>query len=320
MCLFPKLIYNRKYKANKKNNGLIPQLTDERVRYVAVGCGRCEQCLKKKAREWQVRLSEELKVNNSGKFVTLTFSNESLIKLCRNYNITESNAVATIAVKLFLGRWRKKFKNSVKHWLITEMGHENTERIHLHGLLFTNENEETIRERWEYGNIYIGDYVNEKTINYIIKYCSKIDDKHKNFIPKILTSPGIGKSYISTFNAKKNTFKGINTNEAYKLQSGYKVALPIYYRNKLYNDEERENLWINKLDDNVRYLNGIKYHCNNEDEEIAFLNSLEYQQKLNNRKGYGNDSDEWKKEKYNITLNMLKKAAKTKEYKKKIKE
>ena len=53
MCLYPKLIKNRKYIANKKNGGAIPPVTDLRVIMVPVGCGKCIECLKQKGREWQ---------------------------------------------------------------------------------------------------------------------------------------------------------------------------------------------------------------------------------------------------------------------------
>jgi hypothetical protein len=39
MCLYPKLIKNRKYVANKKNGGNIPVPSDKRVLMVPVGCG-----------------------------------------------------------------------------------------------------------------------------------------------------------------------------------------------------------------------------------------------------------------------------------------
>ena len=38
MCLFPKLIKNKKYIANKKNGGNIPPFFDERVFHVSVAC------------------------------------------------------------------------------------------------------------------------------------------------------------------------------------------------------------------------------------------------------------------------------------------
>ena len=39
MCLYPKMIKNPKYLPNKKNNNNPPEITDERVKYVPVGCG-----------------------------------------------------------------------------------------------------------------------------------------------------------------------------------------------------------------------------------------------------------------------------------------
>ena len=48
MCLFPKLIKNKKYIANKKNGGNIPPFFDDRVLHVSVGCGKCMECTKKR--------------------------------------------------------------------------------------------------------------------------------------------------------------------------------------------------------------------------------------------------------------------------------
>ena len=36
MCLYPKLIKNRKYTATKKNKGIIPELKDKRAEYVPI--------------------------------------------------------------------------------------------------------------------------------------------------------------------------------------------------------------------------------------------------------------------------------------------
>ena len=48
MCLYPKLISNPKYKANKKNGGNIPPIFDKRVLSIPVGCGKCIECKKRK--------------------------------------------------------------------------------------------------------------------------------------------------------------------------------------------------------------------------------------------------------------------------------
>ena len=67
MCLYPKLIKNRKYIANKKNGGNIPPVNDLRVLMVPVGCGKCIECKKQKSREWSIRLQEEIRHMNNGK-------------------------------------------------------------------------------------------------------------------------------------------------------------------------------------------------------------------------------------------------------------
>ena len=81
MCIYPRLLPNPKYKSNKKNKGIIPQVKDKRALLVPVACGNCEQCRKRKRREWKIRLSEECENDKKGIFVTLTFSNESIKEL-----------------------------------------------------------------------------------------------------------------------------------------------------------------------------------------------------------------------------------------------
>lgn len=319
MCLYPKLIQNKKYTITKKNSGNVPELKDERVKFVPVGCGKCIECLQKKSREWKVRLQEEIRHNNTGKFVTLTFTNESLIQLendlldkaknikdkrFKHQNAIHPNLIASRAVRLFLERWRKKYKKSVRHWLITELGSNSTERIHLHGILFTDVNTEVIQNIWKYGNIWIGKYVNNKTINYIIKYCTKIDITHKNYVPLILCSNGIGKGYIDRYDAQNNKFNDTDTKEYYRTKEGFKIALPVYYRNKIYNDDERERLWLNMLDKEERYILGTRIDISQGEEE--YYAQLKNAQNLNKQMGYGDDTKDWQEKDYRNIRKMLK--------------
>ena len=48
MCLYPKFIDNPRYRKNKKNGGIIPAVSDERVLLVPIGCGKCMECKKQK--------------------------------------------------------------------------------------------------------------------------------------------------------------------------------------------------------------------------------------------------------------------------------
>lgn len=314
MCLYPKLILNRKYLPNKKNNFNPPKCKDLRLKYVAVGCGKCIECKTQKAREWQVRLNEELKIQKYSYFVTLTFSNEELKKLADETNIKSDNALATIAVRRFLERYRKTNKKSLKHWLITELGHNNTERIHLHGLLFPTKEitNEELAKYWKYGLTYTGDYCNAKTINYIIKYVTKIDNDHKNYEAVILCSRGLGEYYITEFTKNIHKYTKGETKEYYKLKNGQKVNLPIYYRNKLFTEEEREKLWIDRLDKNVMFVRGIEIkNIQSAEGQRIYNQILEEQQKQNIALGYGSDSKEWKKQEYNKTLKMINKMKST---------
>lgn len=310
MCLYPKLILNRKYKANKKNKGNPPEMKDHRTKYVPVGCGKCMECKRQKAREWTVRLIEEVNNTTNGKFVTMTFSDEAIIKLekavieenptLKGYDL--DNAIATQGVRWFLERWRKEYKTSVRHWLVTELGQKRTERIHIHGILWTDVNKPTVEKIWQYGNVNKRDknweknYVSERTVNYIVKYISKADEKHKYYNPKVLTSKGIGMHYINRPDHKRNKFKGKDTRETYTTRQGIKLALPKYYRNKIYTEEQKEQLWINLLDKNVRYINGIKIDISkNEDDYYRVLNT----QRVENKSlGYGDDEKNWEQMKY----------------------
>ena len=59
MCLYPKLIPNKRYLPTKKNGGVPPVCPDERLRYVTAACGDCYECRKQKQRQWVVRMSGE---------------------------------------------------------------------------------------------------------------------------------------------------------------------------------------------------------------------------------------------------------------------
>ena len=99
-----------------------------------------------------------------------------------------------------------------------------------------------IRETWKYGFVFIGQYVTEKTINYITKYMYKKDEKHPTFTGKVLCSARIGAQYTTRADAKNNKYKGEETKETYRCRNGAKINLPIYYRNKIYTEEKTINI------------------------------------------------------------------------------
>lgn len=321
MCLFPTLIPNPKYKATKKNGGVIPPISDERVKLVPIGCQQCIECRKQKARSWQIRLLQDIRQNTNGKFVTLTFSNQSIATLTKEVNkklvIGESgelqeaqlegyeldNEICTYAVRHFCERWRKKHKKSIRHWLVTELGHQGTENIHIHGILWTNDLEE-VEKIWQYGHVWKGhkingkiqNYVNDVTTGYITKYIFKTDIKHKHYKSIILTSPGIGSNYTKTYQFQINEYNGDKTDTTYRTTTGHKVALPIYFRNKRYTEKERENLWLIMLDKNERYVCGEKIDISETLDD--YYGALEHYRKINGKLGYGTGEKDWSREQY----------------------
>lgn len=301
MCLYPKLIRNPKYRVNKKNGGNVPAVSDERVTLVPIKCGKCIECCKQTAREWQVRLLEDIRTNTNGKFITLTLSDKSYKELYEyggNYleGYDLDNQIITNATRLFLERWRKTHKKSLRHWFVSELGHEGTENIHLHGIVWTNETYDKIESHWKYGYIWRGQWVNEQTVNYCIKYVHKIDADHPNYKSIILTSPGIGANYTKNGNYKNNKYKGNDTNETYKTRTGHKISLPIYWRNKIYTEHEREELWIRKLDKEERWVLGNKIDISKNEHD--YNNGLTYARELNKRLGYGSDERNYEQEQY----------------------
>lgn len=343
MCLYPKLLPNKKYTVNNKNGGEIPAVPDKRVLLVPTKCGNCMECRKSKMREWVIRLTEDIKEHKNGKCVTLTFSNEKISEIyeaiqiqtngeiwkIKNLGITTKetaraikklknkqsgydldNAIATYAVRHFTENWRKEFKKAPRHWLITELGHNGTENIHLHGIIWTNETFDTIRRKWNYGWIYPrnkreekANYVNTRTINYFTKYVNKMDLIHSQYKPIILNSKGIGAHYTKSLQSKQNNFNNEDTNEAYRTATGHKLALPIYYRNKLYTEEQREKLWINKLNKEERWVNGQRIDISKSEEQ--YYQILKEAQKLNRQLKYGDDTKNWKKAEYEKQRRIL---------------
>lgn len=337
MCLYPIQMKNKKYQPTQKNRvdyidentgevvegHIIPNLpknrdgkrgNDTRVQYVQIPCGNCIECRKQRSNDWRIRMYEEIKVHKYKYFITLTFSPEELKKLCEETGKEECNAIAGIAVRRMLERWRKDHKKSIKHWLITELGHQGTERIHLHGLLLNNEPLEFTQEKqsqyynwkyWKYGLIYVGKYVNMKTITYISKYITKIDTDHKGFKGEIFCSPGIGRNYSESPYFNSYAYIRSKSRTDYYCENGQRIKLPTYWKNKAYNEEERELIWRDFMDKERISIMGNEYDLKK--TSPAQLIAIRERAKQTNRQlGYGDNTQEWRKKPYNITSRMLK--------------
>lgn len=286
MCTQPITIRNKRYIANQKNKWQPPVADDKRLMEIEVPCGWCVECRKKKAREWSIRLQEELKtktylngIEQKPLFVTLTLSNEKAKEIAEKYNISTANELIKKCIRLTLERYRKKIKKSFKHWFTTELGEKNG-RIHLHGIMWCNMNKEEIEKLWGYGYVYIGEYVSEASINYITNYSLKINNEKPHYRPIVLCSKGIGVNYITEDVLKLKRYNEEKTSDYYTLKDGRKVALPKYYRQKIYTDEEREKMYKISMEKDTIFVNGIEVE-KTDIEKIANLRKRQQEQETN---------------------------------------
>ena len=93
MCLYTKLIRNKKYLPTKKNNYNPPKMADPRTAYITAACGKCLECRKQKQREWLVRMSEELRTEPNAYFMTLTISDENYEILKNTWHIVTGKQI-----------------------------------------------------------------------------------------------------------------------------------------------------------------------------------------------------------------------------------
>lgn len=291
MCLYPKYFKNPKYLPNKKNKGKPPVFNDRRLLYIPAKCGCCIECRKEKQREWRVRLEEELR-SSFGYFTTLTISPEGIKEIEEKTGLKweeNPNEIATKGLRLFLERVRKETGKSIKHWCATELGEKN-DRIHLHGIFFGQKSAELIRKHWKYGFVFIGGYCNSKSVNYMTKYMLKVDIKHPTFKQIILASAGIGAGYMDRLDYlwQKQNYKNINV-ATYTFRNGTKMAMPKYYKNKIFTEEEREIMWINNLNRGLLWIYGEKVKA---DDWKTIKNLREYWQKYG-REVMGDDPIAW---------------------------
>lgn len=264
MCLYPVFVKNPKYKPNKKNKGRPPVCKDKRLLYIPIKCGCCIECRKQKQREWRVRLEEELR-SKYGYFITLTISPEGIKDLEEKTGLNREenpNEIASKGLRLFLERVRKDTGKSMRHWCVTELG-EDKDRIHLHGIFFGQRSAELIKKHWKYGFIFIGQYCNSRSVNYMTKYMLKVDIKHPEFKQIVLASPGIGNGYFDRLDWQwqKQNYERLEV-PTYTFRNGTKMAMPKYYKDKLFTEKERNRMWINNLNRGILWIYGEKVKAN----------------------------------------------------------
>lgn len=200
--------------------------------HIAVPCGKCGICMKNKTTEWYIRLKEETKKNLSNSFLTLTYNDDEI----------PEKGVDKEEIQRFIKRLRHEY--DFKYYLIAEYG-PKTGRPHYHALLFgidiwtkpkkTNLTTIKLLEKiWKHGNIKI-DTIEAERIHYVAEYhvlrYGVPDGLNTTFS---LMSKNLGNNYLQ----EQNNFH-VFIDQMYYRNGNFKLALPRYYKERLYPKSER---------------------------------------------------------------------------------
>jgi hypothetical protein len=233
------------------------------TRYQVVPCGKCELCLSNKRQQWWFRLWNELRGSSSAHFITLTYNDKHLPKDGRvNKKHTDD----------FLKRFRKGIEpNKIRYFLVSEYG-EDFGRPHYHMLLFNFPDNINLREylkkTWQLSDPGQFDYpdavgdVNAASINYVCKYCLSTlnsDDPDEKTFMSASRRPGIGLNYLTP--AMVEYLKNHSDGRAFT--NGRFYALPRYYRDKVFDENEKCKLKSLYQYEYQQYLEKCFESCNN---------------------------------------------------------
>lgn len=183
---------------------------------LAVPCGKCPNCYKRRVSQWSFRLMQEEKRSTSAHFITLTYDTDNV-----PFTAGKFMEIRKRDLQLFFKRLRKAHPPTdtpIKYYAVGEYGGKSF-RPHYHIILF-NADIKLIQDAWKnpetgryIGQIHYGT-VSGASIGYSLKYLSKKsriplhknDDRTPEFA---LFSKGLGDNYLTP--QKKNgitqTFK-----------------------------------------------------------------------------------------------------------------
>lgn len=231
---------------------------------VTVPCGKCLPCLSRRRQDWLFRIEAELRKASSAFFITLTYADEHLTVNDQDQGILMKSDLQKFIKRL---RWycdqenkSKGIDRKIRYYCVGEYGSKD-ERPHYHCIIFNlpTHKDIAIRHRkvmdfvaqaWKYGIVHVGE-VNSSSINYTLAYIiiPKVDqDNLTKQFAIMSTKPAIGFNYLSEnkdYHLKK--YSDVTTKIG-----GQKVALPRYYRDRIFDKTTRRILRENKIEEMQR--------------------------------------------------------------------
>lgn len=246
-----------------------------------VPCGKCYLCLKNIKNDWSFRLNWEHKSSKSSHFITLTYNPE---------NLPTNQGIGTLK-KRDLFTFIKSLRKSQERWYESQgleqpdykikffgVGEYGTKghRPHYHIIIFNlhSSQKERIQEIWGKGHVHIGT-VAQASVAYTAKYIIDDDKRWQNNPiekPFRVMSKNLGLNYLEK---NKDWHRSQDDQiEDWRMHvvvdSGIKIRMPRYYRDKLFASDEVEA--FNKLTEKERAQRHIDKF--NQDEKDYGLKSV----------------------------------------------
>ncbi|AZL82934.1 replication initiator protein [Apis mellifera associated microvirus 35] len=193
-----------------------------------VPCGKCAFCFSNKRSSWMFRIHHEMRTQlHKGYFLTLTYD-EKHVKRTAEGRLS----LRFRDVQLWLKVLRKR-KYYVKYIIVGEYGSE-TKRPHYHALIWTDCAPEMLEKLWFRGRIHFGKLTMASAM-YTLKYIIQPKQKDENGVERTRAqfSKGLGLAYLDTAAYNYHTFD-YDSPEMFSIIDGKKVALPRYYRQKIF--------------------------------------------------------------------------------------
>jgi hypothetical protein len=219
-----------------------PYIVTHEGEEIPVPCGRCPLCARRKTSQWAFRLMAESKRHRSAHFVTLTYNTDHVPLSPGGFMTLNKKDVQD-----FMKRFRKLHPKDtrIKYYCVGEYGTNNW-RPHYHCIIFGSD-DSLVAKAWqkegkEIGTVDIGE-VSQASILYTCGYMNKgkrvprfaQDDRQPEFN---LMSKGLGENYINRETIKFHR-SNLENNFVTGL-GGIKIAMPRYYRDKIFSEEDLE--------------------------------------------------------------------------------
>jgi len=252
---------------------ITPFYKKEQIRgeHIPFPCGKCPPCKKRRTSGWSFRLVKEGERSKSALFITLTYDTE-FVPITTNGYMT----LDLTDLQKFFKRLRKLTNEKLKYYAVGEYG-STKKRPHYHIILF-NANPEHINRAWTLNNKHIGAYhignVSHASIGYTLKYMSKKsqipmhqnDDRKKEFS---VMSKGLGSNYITDAMIKWHK-NNLEQRMYVPIEDGKKIAMPRYYKDKMYNEEEKDKIskYMVKISEELLYEQSKEFISFTEQEKV----------------------------------------------------